>query len=94
MKAPGFTPGPWVASAVARTHIVAPNSDQTIAHVQTWGGDGAMEWEGNVALIAATPDMLHWLAVAADAIDDLDKKGVYAEEHEAIVALIKKASRT
>jgi hypothetical protein len=49
------TPGPWEA---VDDEIVALNSDINIADVRLYDGINPNEWQANMRLIAAAPDLL------------------------------------
>jgi hypothetical protein len=65
MSTPNFTPGPWFAFD---DEIVAERGDTHIAQATLYDSTNPTEWQANLHLLAAAPDMHALLtAIAGDA---------------------------
>lgn len=82
------TPGPWIDDG-DHGYINMPDGTPI---AQVFDNPGEEESEYNARLIAAAPDMLVALDHALNAIQDLDHKGLWADEQDVIEAAIAKAT--
>ncbi len=79
------TPGPWF---VFDDEIVAEHSDTHVADVALMDGFNPTEWQANMRLIAAAPELLDAARLAVDAIEQTrDEFGLKLAAEKASLAL-------